>query len=110
MKTTIQGLLLMDSTTEVRVGAGKLQQILTTMKAFKDEVLELNEVVGYHKNETKQLEKDKATLQERLTWSIDEIDELKGELEKARDEVELLRTIRMRVRTIDLSLEGLDAL
>ena len=110
MKTTIQELLLMDSTTEIRVGAGKLQQILNTMKLFKDEVLDLNEVVGYYKNVAKQLEKDKTILQEKLTWTIDEIDELKGELEKARNEVELLRNTRMRVRTIDLSLEGLDAL
>lgn len=121
---TVQELLLLDSTMDIRIGVGKLQQILNTMKVFKNEVLELNEVVSYHKNEVKTLEerlhsyyidnvgllKDKAILQERLTRSIDEVDELKGELKKVRDEAELLRNTRMRLRAIDLSLEGLDDL
>lgn len=76
---TVQELLLLDSTVVVPVGANQLQKILRTLKALH----ELNESLNAH------------------------LDAKEKELELAKEELRVLRNIRVSMRAVDLDLSEL---
>ena len=104
---TVQEILLLDSSAYVSVGVAKLQQILSTMRMFKDERDELEISVAGLLNDKHELEAELDALglsENSLAIACSKKDTKIAELEaKLRD----LANTKLRVGAINITLDDL---
>ena len=114
---TVQEILLLDGDCTIRVGVNKLQQILNTMRVFKDDkehwkakhyfiTKEYNTLVDTYAETKEELEMQQKVVFEQQ----DSINRLLAQVEELKTEVKTLQETKIRmgaIGPIDISLDDL---
>lgn len=104
---TVQEILLLDSSADIRVGVAKLQQILNTMRMFRDERDALEAEVAVLSRTSDALEASVARQrEEKLVWAK-RYNDAKHELAELKVAYNDLANTKLRVGAIDITLDDL---